>query len=86
MKNHEIKTSLVSREGPGLKYYVINFMIFKKYLWKIFFNSMLYIIFQHGCEPVLIQRVLGNRFQSHNGKNIILPNFYVHSFKIAIFS
>ena len=32
---------------------------------------MLYMIFQYGLEPVLIQRILGNGFRSQTGKRIL---------------
>ncbi len=67
MKNYKIKTSF---EGPKAlaNKNVTNFIIWILILLKIGCNSMLYMIFKHDREPVLIQWLL-------TGFKAILENF-----------
>ena len=46
------------RRTPWLFKLVIILKFLFYYLWKIVCNTMLYMIFQYGWEPVLIHRIL----------------------------
>ncbi len=60
MKNYKIKTSFVSPEWPKAQAYKtgINSIILILIFEENFYNSMLYMNFQSGREPVLIQRIV----------------------------
>ena len=59
MENYKIETNLLNPDGPKARNNKtgINFMIFILISWKIVYNTMLFMIFQYGWEPILIQRI-----------------------------